>query len=232
MTEAVGTNTSFDLPVDELIELALEGIGGENISAKEAKQARTALNMVLMDLQNRAGIGPLSQVTTTSVTLVSGSSEAYGLSSDILNVHKAVIRTSTSSGYSDITLDRITYHDWLGINNKAQAGRPTQFFVDRQRDQLKITVWPVPDDTPYSFLAWTTRKIPDVDASYQLVGVPKNYLHAITLGLRHYMASLRSVPLDERQYLKMEYLEALQLAMDFDRERTDFQVYPDINGVL
>lgn len=234
MTEQVGTNTSFDLPVDELIEIALEGIGGENTSGKEAKLSRTALNLVLSDLQNRAGIGPLSQVTTTSVTLVSGSANNYDLSSDILNIHHAVVRVSSSaSGYADLTLNRVSYDEWLSIPTKETTkGRPTQFIVDRQRANLKVSFWPEPDSGKYSFYAWTTRRIPDVDASYQLVGVPRNYLHAVTLGLRHYMATLRGVPLEERQYLKMEYLEALQLALDFDRERVDFEIYPDLGRIL
>ena len=64
MAESVGTNTSFDLSVDELIEIALEGIGGDHIGNKEARLARTSLNLVFIDLQNR-GMAPLASMELT-----------------------------------------------------------------------------------------------------------------------------------------------------------------------
>lgn len=233
MAESVGTSKTFTFPIDEIIDFALEGIGGEHVSGKEAKLARTALNLVLIDLQNQ-GAAPMSSIETVSVALVSGSSEGYVLSADILNVmNNAVIRVSSSSGKTDLNIGRMSYDEWLSIPTKTQTtGRPTQFMVERQRDNLKLNVWPVPDAGKYDFFAWTLRTTATVDASHQLIDLPRPYLSAVTKGLRYYMADLRGVDLNERLYLKQEYFETLQRALDFDRDRVNFSVYPELPRVL
>ena len=232
MTEQVGTTKTFDLPVDEIIEIALEGIGGEFISHKEAKFARTALNLIFIDLQNR-GMAPLASLELTSVALTSGSSEGYSLGTDSFSLLDAVITVSnTSTDIKDLTLQKISHGDWLAISDKTVTGRPTQYFVDRQRDAPLVTFWPVPDSNKYSFKGWTLKKIADVNASYELVDLPTRYLPAIIKGLRFYMSDFRQSPLDERMYLKQEYLETLENALSEDRQRVDFVIYPHYRGQL
>lgn len=235
MAESVGTNTSFDLPVDELIEIALEGLGGEHISHDEARLARTSLNLVFIDMQNR-GMAPLASMEVVSVALVSGSSQGYTLSGDAINILDGVIRTSTSGSggaVTDLPIKRISYGEWLEIPNKVSSlGRPTQFMVDKQRNAIQINFWPVPNNGTHSFRAWSLKRIADVDASYQLVDLPRTYLPAIVKGLRYYMADLRGASLDERAWLKQEYYEVLENALSEDRERVDFHIYPSNRGQL
>lgn len=225
MVEQVGTNRNFDLPVDEILDLAIEGVGGEHVSFEEARKIRTALNLVLIDLQNR-GMAPLASVQLTETTLVSGSSENYQLSSATFNIMDAVVNISSSSESTDLPIERLSYSEWLDLPTKSTKGRPTHYLVDRQRNNIQVSLWPVPDNNTYKFKAWTLQRIANVDKSYQLVDVPHRYLPAIISGLRFHLSILRSRPLDERQWLKMEYLEVLQRALDEDRERTDFDVYP------
>jgi hypothetical protein len=225
MAEVVGTTKNFDLPVDEIIEQALEGLGGEHTSQNEAKLARRSLNLLFIDMQNR-GMVPLASMEQVELALVSGSGVGYSMSPDVLNVLDAVIRVSSSSGTSDIPIEPLSYIDYLEIPQKLTQGRPTGFLVDRQRDNLKITLWPVPDTQTYSFVSWSCVKTADVNKSYQLVDFSTRYLPAIVNGLRWQMSQIRGLPLDVRQVYKNEYLEALQLALEEDRERVDFDVYP------
>jgi hypothetical protein len=228
MTESIATTTDFNMPVDEIIEMALEGLGGEKISAKEAKLARTALNLTFIEIQNK-GSAPLSSLELVCVDLVSGSSLSYPLGSDVFNVRpNAVIKVSSSGGsISDINISRISHSEWLEIPTKASAfGRPTQFMVDRQQANTFINVWPVPNSGQFTFKAWTLKKIKDVNASYQLVDFPSRYLPAIIKGLRFHMADLRGVDINQRMYYKQEYMESLQNALDEDRDRTPFEIYP------
>lgn len=226
MTEQVGTNTNFDMPVDELIDFALEGLGGEHISYSDAKNARLALNLIFIDLQNR-GMAPLASMQLTTVALVSGSADNYYLGSAVFNVLDAVIQISASGGSTDLPMDRLSYTEWLEIPTKSTSkGRPTQYLVNKQRNGVEVNVWPKPESNKYSLKAWTLNRIADVDGSYQLIDLPHRYLPAIVKGLRYYMADLRSAPLDERQWFKNEYLETLQVALDEDRERVSFDVYP------
>jgi hypothetical protein len=232
MVEQVGTTTNFDMSVDEIIELALEGIGGEHITHKEAKLARTCLNLIFIDLQNR-GMAPLASMEIASFDLVSGSSENYTMSSDAFNILDAVVRVSTSSGrVTDLPIQRLSYDEWLDIPTKDSTGRPTHYLVDRQRDNIYLNFWPTPNNSTFSFRAWSLKRIADVNKSYQLVDLPHRYLPAIVKGLRYYMADLRGAPLEERTWLKGEYYETLQMALDEDRERVSFDIYPSNKGQL
>lgn len=232
MVESVASSTSFDLPVDELITQAAEGLGGEHLTGNELKRARTALNLILIDMQNR-GMTPLASMALVSVALVSGSSMNYSLGSNVFNVMDLTIRTSTATGeYTDFGVERIGFSDWLNISKKTTQGRPTQFMVDRQRSGPVINVWPVPDAGKYSLQSWVLQRVADVNASHQLVGTPHRYLGAIVRGLRYHLAEMRGADINKLQWLKQQYVEELQMAMDEDRERTDFEIYPEVNAPM
>jgi hypothetical protein len=98
--------------------------------------------------------------------------------------------------------------------------------VDRQRDNVKVTFWPKPNNSSYTFKAWTLKRVSNVDKSYQLIDLPSMYLPAIIAGLQYYMAKLKSQPLEIVLGLKSEYYEILQNALDEDRERVSLLIYP------
>lgn len=228
-TEQVNTSTNFNMPVDEIIDMALQGLGGDQITHEEAKLARTSLNLVFIDLQNR-GMAPLASLRLTEVALASGSADDYTLGSSTFNVLDGVIKVSTSGsggGVTDLPIQRLSYSEWLDIPTKADKGRPTHFLVNRQRGAPQVNFWPTPDsDTKYTFKAWTLTRIGDVNKSHQLVDVPHRYLPAIVKGLRYHMADLRGASIQDKQWYKQEYYETLQMALDEDRERVDFDIYP------
>lgn len=231
MAETVGTTFDFDLPIDEIIEQAVEPLGGEFTSAFEAKLARRALNLLFIDMQNR-GMVPLASMEQVVVPLVSSSSLGYSLGSRTLNVLDAVIRTSSGNQVLDTPIERISLTDWLNIPTKDTKSRPTTFMVDKQRDGLTVNVWPVPDNNTYKLVTWSCTKVADVSKNYQLVDFSSRYLPAIVNGLRWKMAEIRRLPIDERAYFKQEYLESLQLVLEEDRERVDYSVYPATKSQL
>lgn len=214
------------MAVDDLIVQTLDGIGGEQITHEDARRARTCLNLIFIDLQN-IGFAPLASMETILVPLVSGSAEGYTLGSDVFDVLDAVIRDNTVSGQPlDIPMKRISMGNWLDIPTKYTESRPTQFMVQKGIANTTIKLWPTPDRNVYSFYAWTLKKIADVDSSYQLVDLPTAYLPAIIMGLRYYMSDFRKIEIDEKQWLKQNYMEALDRATMNDRERSNFEIYP------
>ena len=229
MTATVGTTTAFNMTIDEIISFVLEGIGGEHISAKEAKNARTALNLMFIDLQNK-GFAPLASMEVTEVPLVSGSSMGYSFGSDVFTVLDSVVQVSSASGtYVDLGIETITYDDWLNIPTKLQnQGRPSQMLILRGRDDTTFNVWPVPNNNNYKVKSWTLKKIADVNKSHQLVDLPTRYLPSVVAGLRYYMAWLRPGTLmEDKVALKQEYIELLDNAMSEDRERVGIHFYPN-----
>ena len=74
---------NFSMDIDEVIQEALEMIGGEQTLDNDPKSARRSINLLLQDWQNR---GILLWSTNTTVVDVSTSVTAYSLSSNMGDV--------------------------------------------------------------------------------------------------------------------------------------------------
>ena len=78
----------FSLDIDEVIEEAMEMIGGEQTLGNEPKSARRSINLLLQDWQNR---GILLWTADTTTVSVSTSVTSYALPDSIIDVTEAVI---------------------------------------------------------------------------------------------------------------------------------------------
>jgi hypothetical protein len=74
---------NFSLSIDEVIQEAIEMIGGELTLGHEPKSARRSINLLLQDWQNR---GILLWTTNTTTVSVSTSVTAYDLADSIVDV--------------------------------------------------------------------------------------------------------------------------------------------------
>ena len=85
---AVSGTYNFNLDIDEVIQEAIEMIGGENTFGHEPASARRSLNIMLKDWQNR---GVLLWTTLTSTVTVSSSTASYSLDTSTLDALEVVI---------------------------------------------------------------------------------------------------------------------------------------------
>ena len=134
---------NFTMDIDEVIQEALEMIGGESTLGYEPKSARRSINLLLQDWQNR---GVLLWTASTTVIAVSASVTAYDLPDETIDILEAVVNVSTT----DIQLTRKSMEEYLKIPRKSQSGRPTQYAVRRERTHPVVYLWPVPNNNSYS----------------------------------------------------------------------------------
>jgi hypothetical protein len=220
-----GSNT-FTLPLDELLEEAIAPIGGDPILGGEARRARRALNLLFIDMQNRGIL--LHTLEQAQVTLA-GSVAQVTCSSNCLDIIDLVISTSSQ----DVAIDRISWGEYLEIPNKTQVGRPTHYFVDRQRDAPILSFWPVPTSTSstvYVAKYWKVRFIEDATKLGEDPDMPRRFWPALVAGLSYYLAKGRGMafPMDRLAVLKQDYLDAFDAAMGEDRERVSFFAVPSL----
>ncbi len=86
---ALSGTTSWTLQVDEIIDEALERIGGNPQTGNEQKSARRSLNLICKDWINRGIL--LWAVEEKSQTLTDGTS-SYTLDTDTIDILDAIIR--------------------------------------------------------------------------------------------------------------------------------------------
>jgi hypothetical protein len=217
---AVSGSTDFELDVAEYIEEAFERCGLEARTGYDLKTAKRSLNLMFADWANRG----LNQWTIAqrTINLVQGDGQ-YDLGADVIDVLSIVVRRSGT----DYVIDRLSRDGYLAIPTKTTQGRPTQFFLDRQiTPNLKL--WPLPENSTDVLVYDCLTRIDDADAMVNTVDVPFRFYPCLAAGLAYYIA-LKRAP-DRIQVLKALYEEEFQRALEEDRDRSSFNVAPNLRS--
>jgi hypothetical protein len=223
---AVSGTYNFNLDIDEVIQEALEMIGGEDTLGHEPKSARRSINLMLSDWQNR---GIMLWTTSVSTVTVAVSVTAYDLDSSTLDALTVVLGRDNS----DIQMERITPEQYLIIPNKKQTGRPMQYSIRRGRDYPVMSIWPIPENSTDIIQMEIIKEMQDVDKSAgQNADIPKRFLPCLTAGLSYFMSMKRPLVAEGRiVMLKTNYEEMLGRAMSEDRERAALKPVPKLRYV-
>lgn len=212
-------STTFNLDVTEIVRQAYLRIGGEPITGQNARDARVSMNLLFIDLMNRGA--PLAKVEfKTKPTVVNNEELVLDQEDvDVLDI------TVTDNGI-DIPLTRISLFEYNQLPKKDQQGRPTQYTVDRQKDQTVLKLWPVGTQS-YDINYYSIVRFTDVNGARDQVDFNFRYLPAIISGLAWYLSfNDAAFPLDKRQLLEARFEQDLERARVEDRERTSFLVVP------
>jgi hypothetical protein len=215
---------NFSMDIDEVIQEALEMIGGEPTLGHEPKSARRSINLLLSDWQNR---DIMLWTAETSVFTVSVSTTTYALASSSIDVLEAVI----SRDNTDIQLERISMQEYLKIPNKKQTGRPTQYAVRHERENPEVYLWPLPENSTDQVKVELIRYMQDVNKSaVQTPDISRRFLPCLTAGVAYYMSMKRpNVDMNRIAMIKTEYEERLARALTEDRERVSLLIKPKIS---
>lgn len=214
----------FSMDIDEVIQEAMEMIGGEPTLGHEPKSARRSINLLLSDWQNR---DIMLWTAETSVFTVSVSTTTYSLASSSIDVLEAVVNRDNT----DIQLERISMQEYLKIPNKKQTGRPTQYAVRHERDNPVVYLWPLPENSTDQVKIELIRYMQDVNKSaVQTADISRKFLPCLTAGLAYYMSMKRpNVDMNRITMIKTEYEERLARALTEDRERASLFITPKIS---
>ena len=213
------SSTDFELDVAEYIEEAFERCGLEVRTGYDLRTAKRSLNIMLAEWSNRG----LNQWTIQQKTqALTADDTEYSLGTDIIDILSAVVRRSGT----DFSMTRVSRDAYLATPNKAQTGRPTQFFLDRQvTPNLKI--WPAPENSTDVIYYDALTRMQDADTQINTMEVPFRFYPCLTAGLAYYIA-MKKAP-DRIQLLKSVYEEEFERAMGEDRDRSSFTVSPQLS---
>lgn len=216
----------FSMDIDEVIQEAMEMIGGEQTLGHEPKSARRSINLLLQDWQNR---GILLWTAGTTAISVSTSVTSYALTSSTIDITEAVLNRDNV----DLQLERISMEEYLKIPRKSQTGRPTQYAIRRDRNNPTLFLWPIPENTTDIVKLEQVKYTEDVNKSAgQNADISRRFYPCLTTGLAYYMSMKRpGIDTGRITLLKAEYEEKLTHAMDEDRERASAYFLPRLNRV-
>lgn len=222
MVSTTSGTTSFTLDVDDIIDQATDPFGDEYKSSFDIVKARRALNLFLIELQNKNV--PIHKIDVVTQALTSGVSE-YTLNISVSDVLEVNLKDSTSN--TETPLTRYGLKKFHEIPIKTQENRPTVFTTERNRDQVTVKLWPIPNAATYSLEMLAVKKIEDVTASYQKLDIPYRYFPLVVAGLSYKISlGVVGLPADIRMGLRDEYEKIQEPTFDEDRERADFHIEP------
>lgn len=222
---ATSGTTSFNMDFTEIAEEAWERAGREMRSGYDLRTARRSMNLMTIEWQNR-GIN-LWTIDEGTVSLTQGTA-TYNLPADTIDLLEQVVRTGSGTTQQDLTISRISVSTYATIPNKTDTGRPIQVFIERLRDNPRITVWPVPSSNDYTFVYWRLRRIEDAGSGAQTADMNFRFLPCLVAGLAYHIAMKVPELAPRIEMLKAEYEAQFVLAAGEDREKTPFRFVPNV----
>lgn len=131
-----------------------------------------------------------------------------------------------NSNLNDTIITRSSRAEYIAYPNKAQTGRPSSFYVDRQINPT-VYLWPTPD-AQYNNMYYTfTQQIQDIGALTDTADIPARFLEALTAALAFRLSVKESTDLSKVGILKQLADEEYTIAGQEDRERVPLRVYGD-----
>lgn len=225
-------NTDFSMDFNDIAEEAFERCGAEIRSGYDLRTARRSLNLLTLEWANK-GIN-MWTIEQGQIALVAGQA-TYSLPVDTIDLIEHTIRTGDAAQQVDIAVSRISVSAYSTIPNKTQTGRPIELYLNRQSGTASptgtnaptATLWPVPDNsTPYTLVYWRLRRMQSITSGVDSADVPFRFLPALIAGLAFHL-SLKIPGANTRTAdLKVMYDEAMQAAMDEDREKAPLRIVP------
>tara|TARA_B100001059_G_scaffold53487_1_gene47631 strand:+ start:12463 stop:13113 length:651 start_codon:yes stop_codon:yes gene_type:complete len=209
----------------EIAEEAWERAGREMRSGYDLRTARRSMNLMTIEWQNR-GIN-LWTIDEGTVSLIKDTA-TYNLPADTIDLLEQIVRTGSGTTQQDLTVSRISVSTFATIPNKTNTGRPIQVFIERLRDQPRITVWPVPNSNDYTFVYWRLRRIEDAGSGTQTADMNFRFLPCLVAGLAYHIAMKIPDLAPRVDMLKAEYEAQFVLAAGEDREKTPFRFVPNV----
>ena len=230
---ATSGTTSFDLPIDEIIEEAFERTGMRgNRTGYQLKSARRSLNIMFSEWGNR-GVH-LWKVKQATVPLVEGQAE-YNYANDntnfpqdISDVLEAFVRNnSTATAPVDTTLTKIDRSAYAALANKLSKGTPSQYYV-RRTVAPSIFLFQTPSSSfsgsNFQLKFFYVARIQDAGAYTNESDVVYRFIPCMTAGLSYYL-SLKYSP-ETVQANKLIYEDEFKRALDEDGQRTSTFITP------
>ena len=230
---ATSGTTSFDLPIDEIIEEAFERTGMRgNRTGYQLKSARRSLNIMFSEWGNR-GVH-LWKVKQATVPLVEGQAE-YNFANDntnfpqdISDVLEAFVRNNTTATAPvDTTLTKIDRSAYAALANKLSKGTPSQYYVQRTVAP-SIFLFQTPSSSfsgsNFQLKFFYVARIQDAGAYTNESDVVYRFIPCMTSGLSYYL-SLKYSP-ETAQGNKLIYEDEFKRALDEDGQRTSTFISP------
>lgn len=187
--------TALDAVTEALRTAGILAIG-DTAPADEAEHARKALRRMLKSWQARETLE--WTISSMSHTLTTAAAQTLSSPTRPIRIQNVNFRRNGI----DLPMQELTRDEYDTLPQKTTTGTPTTFYYDRQREDVRLYVWPVLATAAGETLEITyERELPDVSALSDTLDVPGEAWDAVVVNLAFILARDFGAP---RQDLKAE----------------------------
>lgn len=213
---------SGTMTAQELVTAAMQELGlisaGEQPTSEEGELGMQRLTWMLKSWQAQGMNLWRDQEFTITFPI---DTATVTLDPIVIDVPEArLVQTSTF----ERPLQRWENGQYRSIPNKAQSGTPTAFYIDKQRDAVTMTLWPVPFQE-YDVIFTGARVIEDVTELTQTIDAPQMWMETIWTCLAERLAPAFGVTRIDPQtfaFVKQKADGLYQQMLDQDRPASIF----------
>lgn len=162
--------TAREVMINAAQDLGVLG-SGETLTGEEYQSMMSRLNYMLKSWQ---ALGCNLWRKTTGEITIPADTASGALDPNVIDVYAARVVVGT------IELPIMRWEDgqYRQVPNKASPGRPTAFYIDKQRDRVDLFVWPVPKVETVIKIDYA-RVIEDVTDPNETLDVPQQWAETV-----------------------------------------------------
>ena len=211
----------------DVVEDAVQRSGGETATAEDILKVRRGVRLIL---ERWAAMRYNTwRLSTLSVLAAGPEVRLTDKIDDIITVTSAL-----GSGGTESPMTRIGPEQYFKLTTKDTPGTPSQWYLSRENDSPKLFIYPIGASGQTTTLNIYAVTRPAAFDSYDNgLDAPSRWLEAMVLGCALQLAQKRPIniegvattydePLIAR--LTSEYLQALDVASNADRQRTTYRL--------
>lgn len=217
----------FNPDLAELVDEAMERarIDPAHVTMRHILSARRSMRFMCADWATK-DYHDFRVVATTIALTQSQAVYTGGIDFDVTDNNLIdILNISIRRNGSDTPIEFCTRSEYLDIPDKTTEGSPDRCFIDKQRDQLVLTFWPVPENSTDIILFDGVRKFQDFDTASDTADIPYHMYDAFAYGLAFRLCEKYSPPeLEQAMYVKAQ--NAFKDAQNAVRERGEVRFIP------
>lgn len=217
--------TGFSLDIRDIVEDAFELCGLSVRSGMDYRSARRSMDLLFIKWAQKGVNFWLIEERSTALTT---GTETVDLDPDVLDVVEIYTRQNAGTqNQSDLHVKQIGLKDWAQYPTKKARGRPVNVWVEKNRDNPTLHLWPVPDG-PYTLVYHVLTRIEDTGGNgTNDADVPWRFLPALVSGLALEIARKKAP--DRIPVIDPIYREDWLDAQSADRERRPTRFSPNLD---
>lgn len=228
---AISSSVGRRFTVGEIVTMAFRLSGQVELSAQPSTaQMAAGRNLLEVIIDKLEQFNVSARATKFELVTLSAGINYYDLPDyivDVLEPAKYIAAgEDTSAPSSEISVAVVSREQWHGISSRAEENTPSMVYAHKELDQIRLYVWPTPDEAGTLRLL-AGRRLADVDVDGATLDLETYWNQYLIYRLAELIADSSSLSREKVRDLRMIAELELKLCRARSTQQMDAQIVVD-----